>query len=57
MPNAQLDHFINALEGKVVPILIVVTIVAGLLSLFLKWLHHALFRRNERLAPPPNEGH
>jgi hypothetical protein len=44
MPNAQLDHLMDALEGKAVPILLVAIIVAGLLSLFLKWLHHTLFR-------------
>ena len=44
MSNAQLDHLMDALEGKSVPILLVATIVVGLLSIFLKWLHHALFR-------------
>jgi hypothetical protein len=44
MSYAQLDHIMNALEGKVVQILLVATIVVGLLSIFLKWLHHALFR-------------
>jgi hypothetical protein len=44
MSYAQLDHLMNALEGKAVPILLVATIVAGLLSIFLKWLHHAFFR-------------
>lgn len=45
MPNPQLDQFIDALEGKAVPVLLLATIGAGLLSLFLKWLEHSLVRK------------
>jgi len=44
MPNAQLDQFIHALEMKAVPPLVLVTIVAGLLGLLLKWFEHGLIR-------------
>jgi Topoisomerase DNA binding C4 zinc finger len=45
MPNPQLDQFMDALEAKVVPVLLLATIGAGLLSLFLKWLEHSLVRK------------
>ena len=48
MPNAQLDYLMNALESKVVQLLLVAIIVVGLLSVFLKWLHHALFRKFDK---------
>jgi len=48
MPSGQLDHLMNALESKVVQLLLVAIIVVGLLSVFLKWLHRALFRKFDK---------
>jgi hypothetical protein len=42
---AHVDQFLTALEGKIVPLLLLAAIFVGLLSILLKWLHHSLFRR------------
>jgi hypothetical protein len=44
MPNAQLDRFVNALETKAVPTLVLVTLAAGLLGFLFKWLENKLVR-------------
>src|ERR1700720_3454900 len=42
MPSAQLDQFIDALEAKAVPPLLVAILGAALLGLLFKWLEHGI---------------
>jgi hypothetical protein len=58
MPTTQLDQFIHALEVKAVFPLVLVTIGAGLLGFFFKWVERKLIRsvRSARAARQANSG-